>query len=213
MQYLGHDRERWVIDYYRVLLVFLLLIVSARIERTDKVPAVEVVLLCHPVRHGFIDEFGRVAVIGGLLLLELLLEGLVLFVFLQILTVSHSFLELLALALYLLGIVFQLSVLHLKPGGVDAPVLQFNALLVGDLRKFCIVPREVDLCGEVVGECEFAPLLGVNLHIGTLDRNQFRTVGLDDAHLLDTRLDSRQLCLVTSDDVAVLVDEDRTACS
>ena len=187
------------------------MVVTARIERTDKVPAVKVVLLCHPVRHGFIDEFGCVAVIGGLFQFELLLEGLVLFVLLQILAVRHSFLELLALAFYLLGIVFLLFVLHFKPCGVDAPVLQFNALLPGDLRQFGIVPREVDLCGEVVGECEFAPLLGVNLHIGTLDRDEFRTVGLDDAHLLDACLDSRQLCLVTGYDVAVLVDEDRTA--
>ena len=75
------------------------MIVATRVERTHEVLAVEPVLVGYPVRHRLIDQLGRVAVVGGLLDLELLHKLLVLLILLADLTCCHALLKLLALSL------------------------------------------------------------------------------------------------------------------
>ena len=77
---LSQDAEGRVVHDDRPLPVLLLLIVPARIEGPDEVLPVQPVLLLHPCRDGLIDQVRRVAVVGRLLDLELVQEGVVLLV-------------------------------------------------------------------------------------------------------------------------------------
>ena len=75
---LRQDAEGRIVDDDAAGLVFLLLIVAARIERPDEVLLVQTVLAGHPVGDGLVDLLRRVAVVGRVLRLELVQELLVL---------------------------------------------------------------------------------------------------------------------------------------
>ena len=75
---LRQDAEGRVIHDDAAGLVLLLLVVAARIERSDEVLPAESVLSGHPVGDGLVDLLRRVAVVGRVLCLELVQELLVL---------------------------------------------------------------------------------------------------------------------------------------
>ena len=80
VQDLGEDAEGWVVNHHILRPILFGLIVSARIERTDEVLPVDLVLLGHPVRDSIVHDVRRVAVVGRLFGLELVQEVVVLVV-------------------------------------------------------------------------------------------------------------------------------------
>ena len=75
---LRQDREGRVVDDNSAFRIGLVQIVPVRMKRAKKRGGAELVLFAHPFGDCFVDLRRRVAVVGGLLRLELLLEGLIL---------------------------------------------------------------------------------------------------------------------------------------
>ena len=79
LAYLREDGERRIVHDHLAAAVIELLVVASRIERSHYLRWVDVVFGASPVLYDLVDLWRRVAVIGCLLRLELLLEGKALF--------------------------------------------------------------------------------------------------------------------------------------
>lgn len=73
----GNNRERRVIYHDTSVRVIVMLIIPARIERTYNLAPLYVRILAHPSKNGIIYRIRSIAVVGGLLRLELFHESLV----------------------------------------------------------------------------------------------------------------------------------------
>ena len=112
----------------------MLLVVAPRIERALEVFLLHPVLIRHPTGDGVVYDFGRVAVVGGLLRLELGEKFEVFLVVRQVFAVRHPLIELLPLPFDFVFVIHPIALL-LPPilGQVNAPIVQRVAVpLVGE---------------------------------------------------------------------------------
>ena len=158
----------------------------------------------HPLGHGLVHHLGRVAVVGGLLGLELVEEGEVVLILAQVLARLHALAELGLLAADLVFVGRQLGRVDVHPPRLCEVVAEvFLDLLEVDVDAF--------QGGHVVGEGELTTLRAVEGEVVTLHHDELLPVGLDDHNVLHADGGGRLHHPVACDDVAVLVDEDGTS--
>ena len=176
-QDLRHDGERRIINDHAALRVLLVQVVAARIERAHEVLAAYPVGLLDIAGDGVIHRRRRVAVVRGLLGLELLQELLVLLVILGDLAALHAFLELAAHALDGLPV----RLLH---GGVGrrargVPCHVHAPLGKGSVRPVLTECREVPLAeAGIVLQDDLLQLGHWSIRRHRHDRNEFHFVVL-----------------------------------